>query len=308
MINYVSIKFTVFTYPDYDERIIDCTHFFKDGVGELSEWEIEEEIENIIVNPDNYNNNISSIASEHFGNIKNWEITFLGDISDLEEFTNFKDTSVSLFVEMPMFTNINIWDTEKLYILYSERFNKAYNNLNFDDLMSVSSNFKIEKCNTDTGIVISFSFEYDVFLYLYKHNFNFNSVYHEKSNDTVCISENKNNVIKNNNVSGNIAFLEGSYHLDESYSVIIDDLNTKQGSYITITDLYKEPEKLALLVKYDIKTIVFKTTGFNSDLEKIISAFKLLNYNPDNIIILGNNILGTDLKKYGITSNLYLSS
>jgi len=306
MNNFVSVEFENFTYPDYDVEKSFATYFFQNTeMNSMEDWEIEEEIESMILSPDNYDNQISRIASDNYGRIKNWKITFIGDIVELNDFTNFKDTNVTLFVEMPMFTGINLGDYDKLYELYSSRFNKQHPNLDFDTIMQNTSDFKIEKSEAKTGIIVSFLFDYEIFIYLYNQKFDFKLVYHEIANDIFNITDNKKVQLEDININGNIAFLEGSYHLDTSYSELIDILNNKNNSYITLTDLYKEPEKLALLKKYEINTIVFKTTGFNSELDNIINVFKSLNYSPENIIILGENVLGKDVSKYGLTSSLF---
>lgn len=63
---------------------------------------------------------------------------------------------------------------------------------------------------------------------------------------------------------------------------------------MAITNLYKDPSKLKQLKKFNPDVLVIDTTLFNQDnIESLLEAFKLLEYEPKHVVYL-NKVISTE--------------
>jgi hypothetical protein len=90
-------------------------------------------------------------------------------------------------------------------------------------------------------------------------------------------------------INGTTALLEGDACFGGNYPRIFDLFNKNEKHLVGIADLYRQPDGLKHIIGID--NLIIETTGFNTKgLEKLIDAFKMINYVPKRVFFLSKVI------------------
>jgi hypothetical protein len=109
------------------------------------------------------------------------------------------------------------------------------------------------------------------------------------------------------NLTTPIAFLNGSWNLDDHESDLFKALSAKEP--ILLDGLFSNPEKLLQLSELSVKTIVVQTTGQNGqEVNKLVDFFERMNFIPENVVFIFTKLLhiGREFKKVHPETNFFI--
>jgi len=106
------------------------------------------------------------------------------------------------------------------------------------------------------------------------------------------------------NLTTPIAFLNGSWNLDDHESDLFEDLSSKQP--ILLDGLFSYPEKLLQLKELNVKTIVVQTNG--QEVNKLVDFFEQMKFIPENVVFIFTKLLhiGREFKKAHPETNFFI--
>ena len=266
----------------------------------LSEWV------HLDLNEENKDNSFIELANEYRNQIINFSVNYVSN-KIIEERRIYLEFDVDFF---PPFKS---GDDQARMNYFEKKFKDKYPNLSFLKLFSYDSDTTLEKSNGDKVSYI-LSFILTPFIYKYLNNTmpslldNNELISEEREENEVNINSivNITNIVKNKfeSYNGVFGFLEGSFDNDPTYAHFINRLKESKKDYITIKNLYKHPENLKLLVKYNVENLILKTTGMDDRLSNLIEVFIKMKYIPKNVFIIGENNLGFDINSIEIFKNV----
>lgn len=256
---------------------------------------------------DKQNNAFVELAYNNQGTIMNFEVLSL-DIVKTEKTNGYSMTrsewyesfrkEYKLIVELPYFFKVDFATS------FNKAFEEQYPEIN---LNLIEDGEKIERINSGIGnkYFAIFTTTQDL-TKIYKEQIQNAKDFIETSNDEKnSYEDNEEYSVKTitsiGDLNGQTVILEGDFSLTEEQENIVKLFKKEHKQVDILTNLYKEPEKIKEIVKYD--NLIIQTTGFNPKLQMLIELFSKLKYEPKRVVFLIEVI---DLRtKLGLKTELY---
>jgi hypothetical protein len=226
-----------------------------------------------------YPSDIKKIKSEY------GEEAFL----NISENPHIKGQRIRVEYDTPMFFKSSIF-TEERGEEHGFYFNQAYPSLNMLDFFVDGADVDFSRSPKTRKYGIEFTLTPEIERMLLSSSDGIDilqkTFVKEQSEDTIHINSNTIDIDGIGNNLGTTAFLEGDFVLSEKYDKMIDIFKKRGGSFLTIADLYRHPDKLMLIREHGVENLVISTTGTNPKLKELVALFKEMRSGIKRIIFI----------------------